>query len=55
MVSVLIAIEADDVSINGFELDGNNPNLNDGEDLNGVDANVAYGILTRAADARVST
>jgi len=44
---ILIGVKANNVSIAGLELDGDNPEFSGGELLNGVDCNAASGIATR--------
>jgi len=44
---ILITVKADNVTIDGFTLDGDNPAFSGGELLNGVDCNAASGIATR--------
>jgi gliding motility-associated-like protein len=42
-----IWVLSDSVEINGFKLDGNDINLNSGENIYGVDVDLAYGIVQR--------
>ena len=44
---ILVAVKANNVTVDGFTLDGDNPEFSGGELLNGTDTNAASGVATR--------
>jgi len=43
----LVSVMADNVTVDGLTIDGDNPQISGGDSLNGVDCNAATGIATR--------